>query len=541
MLVTVALAGTTPFVVTAVGRAPVPTAVAADGDRVSSELDGLRDDVPAVPPLAQTIVPEAKLLAGAAAIDIAPRPDDFGGTWVQDFDACATLSESTVNALAGGDVSIAEHLASVTSPWPENPDCIYMGGFGLGPMNPMISVDEEHGLWVRAMALSDGTDTAALAVVDGEGWLWDYASKCNDCGAKQIAERVAAATGVDAAGIVVAATHAHSSPDFIGGWGMVPDWYMTQVTESIVEALTTSITTMRPSIVEVGEQSARPFNRERRDTYRSAEEQQLTWLRAWRNDGATGKKTAVFTLGAYAAHPTNFGTNDGVGHADWLAKFTDRLEERFGGVGIEVMTGLGNMSSGGMGRDPQPDGVWGQQKLADLIPDFGGGHIVTGTDLVTERTTFREPLTNVPLSALGIPGFFDRQFDAMPASVRTGKSPDTAPCVSASAWSVELPASAFRIGDELVMTASPGEIFSNVSNTIKEKSGARVTIPMGQANDALGYMPQEFELNPVGQQGLGFVAGGYLIVNYEDSYSIDRCVGDMVLETTIALMEATRG
>ena len=52
-------------------------------------------------------------------------------------------------------------------------------------------------------------------------------------------------------------------------------------------------------------------------------------------------------------------------------------------------------------------------------------------------------------------------------------------------------------------------------------------MPLAQANDALGYMPQSFELNPVGQQGLGFVAGGYLIVNYEDSYAIDRCFGDM--------------
>jgi hypothetical protein len=53
-------------------------------------------------------------------------------------------------------------------------------------------------------------------------------------------------------------------------------------------------------------------------------------------------------------------------------------------------------------------------------------------------------------------------------------------------------------------------------------------------------MPQSFELSPVGQQGLGFVAGGVLIVNYEDSYSIDRCVGDKVLETSIELLNSLR-
>src|SRR5690606_16282648 len=61
-----------------------------------------------------------------------------------------------------------------------------------------------------------------------------------------------------------------------------------------------------------------------------------------------------------------------------------------------------------------------------------------------------------------------------------------------------------------------------------------------QANDALGYLPQSFELNPVAQQGLGFFAGGYLIVNYEDSYAIDRCFGDAVLEHTPELLAAPR-
>ena len=66
-------------------------------------------------------------------------------------------------------------------------------------------------------------------------------------------------------------------------------------------------------------------------------------------------------------------------------------------------------------------------------------------------------------------------------------------------------------------------------------------MPLAQANDALGYMPQSFELHPVGQQGLGFVAGGAVFVNYEDSYSIDRCVGDMVLETTLDLWNSLGG
>jgi hypothetical protein len=87
-----------------------------------------------------------------------------------------------------------------------------------------------------------------------------------------------------------------------------------------------------------------------------------------------------------------------------------------------------------------------------------------------------------------------------------------------------------------VFTFAPGEVFSNLTNTIKEKNAGKIVFPIAQANDALGYMPQSFEVNPVGQQGLGFAAGGYVFVNYEDSYAIDRCVGDNVLETTLTLL-----
>ena len=127
--------------------------------------------------------------------------------------------------------------------------------------------------------------------------------------------------------------------------------------------------------------------------------------------------------------------------------------------------------------------------------------------------------------------------------MRTGKDPDKLQCSSASPVSAEVSASAARIGDELALTAAPGETFSNFSNTLKEQSGATVTMPLGQANDALGYMPQSFELNPVGQQGLGFVGElqGYMFVNYEDSYAIDKCFGDMALETSIGLLDELAG
>jgi hypothetical protein len=494
-------------------------------------------EVPAPPPDPSSLG-EGQVLAGAAKTSILPRPDDYDGTWERDPAKCATLSENTFTRLMEDPAEVGDHLAATGSPWPENPNCIYMGGFGIGPMNPVSSWNEEYGLWVRAVALRDRNgDDLVLVVLDGEGYFWDYGSKCDDCGIKQITAELAGdeTLGLKQENVIVAATHAHSAPDFIGGWGFVPDWYMRQLSDSIKSTIREALAGMRPAVLEYGEHEARPFNSERRDTYRSAEEEQLGWLRAIE---ARKKGGTIATLGSYAAHPTTFGTNEGEAHPDWPGLFEKSLEQRFGGVGMHFMTGLGNVSASGLGHADDPNSSTGADDLAALVANIGEGDVIEQPDIKTAQTTWHQPATNVPLTALGTPGFFDRQFVQTPSTVQTGENPEKFQCVSASPVSVEVAASAARIGDEFALTAAPGEIFSNFSNTIKEKSGAAVTMPLGQANDALGYMPQSFELNQAGQQGLGFAGElqGYAVVNYEDAYAIDKCFGDMALETSIGLL-----
>ena len=198
------------------------------------------------------------------------------------------------------------------------------------------------------------------------------------------------------------------------------------------------------------------------------------------------------------------------------------------------MSGLGNMSASNMsGRGEQ---------LSDLVPKLRTGNTVDNPDIQTAQTAWSQPVTNTPLNALGLPGFFDRKFASGPASVQTGEDPDKFQCVSASPISAEVAASAARIGPEVALTAAPGEVFSNFTNTIKDNSGATVSFPLGQANDALGYMPQSFEMSQVGQQGPGFVDSlqGYAVINYEDAYAIDKCFGDMTLETQIGLLNGLK-
>jgi len=561
----------------AIAPVPLPTATDAQRAGTAAVTGDATTGTTATTALAVNPVTlgAGQLLAGAAKTSMNPNPEAMktrfpNARWETDPAKCKTLEPAWFQDLPKAAVNAMDGIANPGSVWPENPDCIYQGGFGLGPMNPVKAYDQEFGLWVRSMAFSDGKQTLVTTVIDGEGWLWDYRSKCTDCGAKQINAALAAdpdlkARGVTAASHVLHATHSHASPDFIGGWGFVPNWYMAQIADAIRSTAKQAVMQMEAATLETGEEEARAHNSERRDTYRSAEEASMSWLRAvaveqtapapaettaapsagpGRSDEAPGKKTTpspspsptqttapagprvIGTLGAYAAHPVTYGTNGGVAHPDWLGLYNKRLEERFGGVGLHFMTGLGNLT--GANRTTGA-------KLADLIPAVGAGRPVDDTTVKVAATTVTSALTNVPLTALGTPGLFDRKFDTKPAVVNTGENPK-APCLSASAQSVELPASAARIGNDIIFTAAPGEVFANYTNTVKEKNPGRITFPLAQANDALGYMPQSFEINPVGQQGLGFAAGGFLFVNYEDSYAIDRCTGDLMLESTLGML-----
>jgi hypothetical protein len=529
------------------GRPPWAGGPGGPGDPDPGDPTDPGDPADPAPPTVGGPVPDGTALVhvGAARRSIDPRPAE-GEVWKRDLGACGLLDPSTLEQAPG---MLADVLARTGSPWPQDPDCLYLGGYGIGPMNPMVDVDEEHGLSARAVALR-GTDggTFVLVVVDGIGWMWERQHTCVECGAQAIASRLGDELGIDPAGIWIHATHSHTSPDFMGAWGGVPGWYLAQVTATIEDTVRDAVVDLRPAVLEVGEVIARGHNRERRSTYRSAEEAHLGFARALAvtDDGsrflldpareaADGDRApaVVATLGTYAAHPTTVSASAGVADPDWPARFERRVEDRDGGLALHAMTGLGNLSTAG--------GTQMGVALADELPAPGTARLLRRADVRVASRTLVHPVSNLPLTVLGVPGFVDRTFLLEPASVRTGQRPDTAPCVSAAPASVEAPIAAVRIGDELALTAGPGELYANLTNTLKERSGARVTLPLSQVNDALGYVGQSFELDRESQQGLGFAADGYGWVDYEDSYAIDVCFGDEVLERSLELLADLAG
>jgi hypothetical protein len=467
-----------------------------------------------------------ELLVGAAKINLEPKPDaSKGEVWVRDKAKCmAGIGSNGVNPEV-----LQDHAADWRSPWIENTNCLYMGGFGVGPSQPITEFDKEFGLWARTAAFKRGDKTLVLTILDAEGYNGLFTNMCppeKACGAIDIGKQMGTELGIDPAGVIIASTHAHSGMDLIGGWGGVPPWYMRQVAEAIRESIRQAVATMEPATLEAGDTLARQYNGERRDSYYSAEDQTLNWIRAVDRTGEV-----VTTVGTYAAHATSHGSSTSIAHADWPGVFDKAVEDRFGGIGLMFEAGLGNMSAsqnnkGSMGA-----------ALAELLPPVGEGTPVPSPDVKVAQTFWNQPVTNGPLGALGAGGFFDRRFEkGTPGTVEVAKKDWNVPCRSASPITVRTQATAARIGG-VVVAAAPGEIFSNYSNTIEERSTI-TALSIGQANDALGYMPQSFETDDKARQGGGFAGGG--VFEYEDAYAIDRCFGDMSLQTTLDMLAALK-
>lgn len=553
--------------------------------------EGTGDVLTATETFAQLDLAAGQILGGASKVSLRPRPEDYqvdypGARWETDAAACKTFEP------AFDDIpQTATHVADFRVRWAENPDCLYMGGYGIGPMNPITGWDDEYGLWSRSVAMSDGSDTVVLTLIDAVYWEAYYNSMCptpastgvvERCGFLELAEDLAAETGLTPESFIFASTHSHTSMDFIGGWGGVPQWYMHQATDSLRASARQALASMQPAVLETGETLARQYNGERRDFYRSAEDETLTWFRLVDADeqptpevcttptptpepsepgnngngqghgyGNEGKSEpspipapspvceppapgrAIATVGAFAAHPVTADESAGIADADFPAVFARRVEENFGGVGMFLQAGLGNVSPRG-DKENMGDG------LAALVPSIGSGTQVTNTDVRVGRTYWDHPVTNIPLGALGAGGFFDRKFNQTPAAVREGKGgEENKKCTSASPVSVNTSVSASKIGS-LWITGGPGETFSNLSNTVKERNPKGVTLALGLVNDGLGYIVQSFETDHVGRQGVGFAgkAGPVGLSEYEDAYSIDHCFGDAVLEKTIRLLDA---
>ena len=490
---------------------------------------------------AGTRLPAGPFLVGADVTSLAPNPPE-GQTW--QTEGCPTESQD--------QAGFVEHLATPLvsegrTGWPVDPDCIYMGGYGIGPARAATGVDPGAGINVRTLAISNGVDTVVWQMTDMVGFFSHYRrGVCDRCGIADIRAAIATEHGLPIANIAIGSTHTHAGADGYGAWGGMPRWYRHQIRDSIIASASKALTAMQPSTISIGSVDARAFNAQRRDLYYSVADYGATWLQARRIPKQPSRPAPVVaTLVNYAAHPVVLGDDNTILHGDWPATASEALADALGGVGLVFEGGLGNVSPRGGDVDEM-----GQSFAGFIAADIArGGTTLRSNDVAATSVPVTHPVTNWAESGLGVAGLLDRDFLPGPAAGGPGtyewsKDPlSPRKCVAAGPLTVTTEVSGFRVGELTVLTA-PGEIFGTTSQVLKSEvrpdalTGGQ-TMVFAQTQDALGYIIQSFEVDPAG--GAAEYTPEVEAAEYEETFMLDRCFGDHVLAAGLTAAAALDG
>ena len=540
----------------------LPEADAASEDEPKEHEEVTPEEIPATAALNVTVpsggrLDKGEFLVGAARASLSPAPELFGGkTWQRE--GCTDVDNGVVDvAHAIPEVDPSDPVGTVgeLKGWPAaSPDCIYLGGFGIGPVRPAKRVGD-GGVWVRTVAISNGEKTFIYGIADVVGWFARYdqlVCETNDCGILDVRERLSKDLGIGVGDVIFGSTHTHAGADTYGGWGGIPDWYRNQIRDAAIASAKQAIVNMEKAEIQVGEIHLRNRNNERRDTYYSTTDTGATWLQAERGDG--DDHDVIATWATYAGHPTI--VSEDILHADWPGAAARRFEDLYGGVGLLFEGGLGNVSISGAAGDTQEaraenTGIAFADAVAQDIK--GKDFKLQSNDMAEKAVAITHPAeTNPGLVTLATVGLFDREFTpaskgaGLPGAYHwskkgelssSGEDNDPQPageflrgCTS-SGPTVITATGAHRIG-EFVVAFTPGEIFSNIAEVIKERAdNSSVTMVLGQTNDALGYIIQSFEYDTAGAGAVGEY--GTTHGEYEEVFAIDRCFGDHVLESVL--------
>ena len=285
--------------------------------------------------------------------------------------AVASFTPPAFGHLAGGDPADCAHSAQYNGPRPfafEEPyvDAQHHGHYDLG--DPYVDCNHD-GRWdgnllggggntprffdhvadpvtARAMVVSNGRQTMAVEVVDQEGLFNVYQ------------ERIRAkvrADGYRLSNIFISATHDESAPDSMGLGGVsqttsgVNNYWVSYLVNQSARAIEQAYRAQRPATVRYTEVLEPANVRQCWSSYPYVDDQHMPVLQAVDARGRT-----IVTLASVSQHAETLGFNGGTPtldaqnnwvSADWINFFRSTLQQRLGGVAIEMAGSVGSVES----------------------------------------------------------------------------------------------------------------------------------------------------------------------------------------------------
>jgi hypothetical protein len=337
----------------------------------------------------------------------------------------------------------------------------------------------------RAFVVSNGVHTIAVEVLDHEGLFNTYMDR--------IRQKVAA-DGYNLDDIFISSTHDESAPDSIGLYGVDPttssvnDYWTSYLVDKSAEAIEHAYDAQQPATIRYTVAQEPSNMRQCWSSYPFVDDMRMPVLQALDANG-----NAIVTLGNVSQHAETLGFNpdqdEKVGiSSDWPHFFRQSLEQRYGGVAIEMAGSVGSVESPQVFSDPisgtpeqfysashpagcrtifNPNGTevplgyngetraFGEQLADAVAQSLGSSQSSQSTDIWSGRRPICVELTNALFAAGATAGIFAHR--AGYSNNCTVENP-VAPNGSTSGTEVKSEVAAYQIGDGEFIT-EPGEVF----------------------------------------------------------------------------------
>lgn len=352
---------------------------------------------------------------------------------------------------------------------------VWLGGFGFGRADRR-STGVAFPIKVRAMVVSNGTETVALGINETQGMFAAYES--GPYGLDDMRASIEVQTGIAADHVILGSNHSHRGPDTTGVWGGVPDSYLKFIRDQMVGAVADAYESREPATILAASIDAP-------ETYGGftidAPEQDVidSVVRVLQARSVAEPDRTIVTFVEAPYHSTNYGGDPTI-HPDWPGVLSERLADTYGGEGFGWEGDIGRQY--GAGDGPIFDAVQRAMAAAEPLAD----------PTVDGRVRFfTEPITNPVYTYFLVAAYHGSTATCAvdpgtPYTLCTPVGRSTRPPY-ATAASIGTYASVLRIGEVLV-AGGPGEVYPNVQKGLVERVGARHHFFLGLAQDQLGYL-----------------------------------------------------
>lgn len=401
-------------------------------------------------------------------------------------------------------------------------------------------------LYARALVLrNDSGEAWALVALDLCGFYRPLA--------EQVRAGVAQSTGLAPEQIMVAGTHTHAGPAFLGILGERADDNLKSITARVAAgAVKMAYDQRRPARIAWATGRAEvPVNNRRLRTTDGATHMNWEGLEpedvaealgpvdpevlALRVDDMDGN--AIASLVNYALHPAILAGDNWLISADWPGYALGVIERERGGVGVFVNGAPGNVNHIDYRRRQQRRGFYEAHRLGTIIGSAALMALLEADDTTSEaglasaartveiagRRFSEDEIERARQIVADAKGPIKAQVDGVPEAVFAQELLGLA---ARGDYSESCEMQALRAGDG-ALVAGPFELFVEYQIALKERSPLPHTGYVGYANDYQGYVPTP----------AAFAEGGYEPTPSGWSKLAPEA-GDMIVQAGLDLIEA---